>query len=219
MLLLLPSLRAAIIDFTDTQNVNSAGLTNFTFSQFDPSLGTLTAIDLLLTSSTPSGNITVTNNSDTNTSTVTGIQSALNILGGTGHSGYSGSSTALNTSPGSTFYAIAASGSQLFTMNPGQSLIGGVTQTIPISSGSFASYTGLGTVSFSGYATVNINTFGASYTADSTNYFSATSATLRYTYSGTAAVPEPGQIAASLVALAAIGTFVLRRRFTKKTSA
>ena len=219
LLLMGPNAFSATVSYSDDRNVVSSGLTGFTFNQFDSSLGTLTAVDLLISSSAPSGNMTVTNTDASNTANVVGISSALNFLSGTGHSGYAGSSTTLSTSPNSSFYTIPALGSQLFEVNSGQSLIGGTTQTISINSANFASYIGLGTVTFNAFATVNVNTFGATYSVNSSSYFSATEASLRYTYTpaGPVPVPEPGQVAASLLLLGGIGAYVFLKR-RKKTA-
>lgn len=202
---------AALLIYNDTKNVDSDGEI-FSFNQFNPALGTLTAIDLWINSSVPSGSALVTNNSPTAHVTIRHIRSALEMDPdvGLGFAGYTGSIVDLNTTPTAknpNNFVLAASSSQAFTMNSSQSLIGGTNQQFSISSGSFGSYLGGGTVSFFGLASITLNTIGTTYAVDSTAYYSATNVSLRYTYTPSAPVPEPGQVAASLVLLGAGGFY------------
>lgn len=202
---------AALLIYNDTINVDSDGEL-FSFNQFNPALGTLTAIDLLINSSVPSGSALVTNNSHSANVTIRHIRSTLEIDpdAGLGFAGYTGPIVDLNTNPIAKFpsaFVLAPSASQVFSMDSSQSLIGGATQEFSISSGSFGSYLGGGTVSFFGLATITLNTIGTTFAVDSTSYYSLTNASLRYTYTPSSPVPEPGQVAASLVLLGVGGFY------------
>jgi len=66
------------------------------------------------------------------------------------------------------------------------------------------------------------NTGTGSTALDPSNLLSPTSLTLRYTYtpsSGPSAVPEPGQVAASLLLLGGIGGYVFIKRRRKSAVA
>jgi len=208
---------AEILGYTDTANVDPNG-ENLTFNQFNPALGTLTAIDLILNYSTAGGSATVTNNSATNTVTIRYIQTAFSLDPAAGFVGYDGPTVNLSTTPTAklpTTYVLAKSTSKVFSVNAGQSLIGGSAQPFSIDSGSFASYIGYGSVDFFALAIINLNTIGATYTVNGAAYYAATSLTLNYTYTVAppVPVPEPGQIAASLLLLGGAGVFgVFRHR-------
>jgi hypothetical protein len=192
--------------------------TTFTFSMFDSNLGTLTAVQLLLNSAVPGGSVLITAsaiddgefNSMTSTLRTSGTGLSLQV-----------------TSPALTVVfnpslpeTIAAGTNQTFSVVGSQSLISSV-QTYNINSANFGSYQNVGgvgnTPNFTGRVTANFNVSGDTAPATSSDLFnSATSYTLRYTYtpSGPVPVPEPGQVAASVLLLGGIGAyyFVKRRR-------
>lgn len=209
-----------------TQNVTQSVDTNtgatFTFNQFDSSLGTLSAIDFLINSSTPTGTALVTNNSPTNTVTVKLIKSSLTFDPDStlGFSGYSGNDVNLDTTPTAktpTWKVISATGSQVFTINGSQSLLGGSAQTFSIASSNFSAYLGSGTISFAAASSINLTTTGAAYTVDSSLYSALTSTTLRYTFTAASPspVPEPSQVAASLLLITGIGGHIFIKRGRK----
>ena len=209
-----------------TQNVTQSVDTNtgasFTFNQFNSALGTLTAVDLLINSSTPTGSALVTNNSPSNNVTVRFIKTELEVFADPtlGFAGYDGAVLDLNTTPTAkqpTNYTINALGSQNFTVNAGQSLIGGAPQTFSISSSNFSAYQGGGSVSFFGISSINLSTIGSTYAVDSSLYSALTSTTLRYTYTpaSPSPVPETGQVAASLLLLGGIGGYIFIKRRRK----
>lgn len=207
-----------------TQSVDTDTGASFTFNQFNSALGTLTAVDFLINSSTPTGSALVTNNSPTNSVTVRYIVSDLDFFNDSnlGFLGYDGTPLNLNTTPTAkqpTTFAISALGSQNFTVNASQSLIGGAAQTFSISPTDFSAYLGSGSVSFFGVASINLTTIGATFSVDSSLYSALTSTTLRYTYTpappGPSPVPEPGQVAASLLLLGGIGGYVFIKRRRK----
>ena len=214
------SSQAALITYTDSKNVYSTG-TSFSFSQFNSSLGTLTAIDLIINSITPSGSITVTNNAGDPMS-VDAVESRFRLPANSplGLTAYSSSYTSLSTSPDSSGYNLGGSSSQAFAVLGGQSLINFAPVTRSISSSAFSSYLGSGTVSFNSSVQNQIDTMGEDYSVTSTGYYGVTSLTLRYTYTeAPSPVPEPGQVAASLLVLGGLGIyFLLRRRRSARVS-
>jgi hypothetical protein len=121
----------------------------------------------------------------------------------------------MDTTPGVPL-TIGGSGSQAFTIDGGQSFIGGSPVTRSINSSAFAQYLGLGTLAVATSVQTLIDTTGADFNVSSGSFLSPTSMTLRYTYtpSGPVPVPEPGQVAASLLLLGGIVAyyFVKRRR-------
>jgi hypothetical protein len=215
------SVRAALITYTDTNNVTTGGGTTFTFSQFNSAFGTLSAIDLIINSSSPSGSITITNNAGTPMD-VDEITARFRLAGNStlGLSAYNTSYLGLHTTPSSPL-TISGSGSQAFAIDGGQSFVGGSPVTRSISSAAFAQYLGSGTVSFSTSVQTQIDTTGADFNVSSGAFNAPTSMTLRYTYTpAPAPVPEPGQVAASLLLLGGIGTyFLIKRRRSSSASA
>jgi hypothetical protein len=209
--------QAATENQTVTNNVLSTG-TTFTFSQFNPSLGSLTAIDLIVNSSTPGGSVNVTN-IDSNPMDVDGVEGRFRLTGNAtlGLSGYTSPYGPMSTSP-SAPVTLNPLDSQAFSISGGQSLIGGSPVTRSISSGAFAQYLGVGNVVFSTNVQTQIDTLGADFSVTSTGFFSSTSLTLRYTYTPSSPVPEPGQVAASVLLLGGIGAYVFIKRRRKSAT-
>jgi hypothetical protein len=215
--------QAATLDRSDSRSLITSSTSTFTFNKFDTSLGVLSAVNLLITSSTPTGSAEVTNNSPTSIVDVLSIDSRIQILGNATlglSSGYTGNYTNLDTTPDALFYPINPLSSQTFTVDPGQSLIGSTTVSLSISKGSLSAYQGSGNVSFRALTGITLNTIGSTYSVDSSLYSALTSMTLRYTYTpGTAPVPDPGQVAASLLLLGGIGGYVFIKRRRKQAVA
>ena len=117
----------------------------------------------------------------------------------------------------------AANASRTFTVNgTTQSLIGASPVTLSINSSVFANYTGSGTVLYTSSILEGDDNTGTGSTAlDPSNLLSPTSLTLRYTYTSgdPSAVPEPGQVAASLLLLGGIGGYVFIKRRRKSAVA
>jgi hypothetical protein len=214
------SVRAALITYTDTNNVTTGGGT-FTFSQFNPSLGTLTAIDLIIQSSTLQGSINITRT--TGSRTFTDLNAALSIDPASGFSGYDSNALSYDRTPSGTFTINATNSSRLINVTgTTQSLIGGSPVTFGINPSDFGSYIGVSTVSFDSFILLGDNNTGSGeFSVDSSNLLSPTSMALLYTYSvPPAPVPEPGQVAASLLLLGGIGTyFLIKRRRSSSASA
>jgi hypothetical protein len=186
----------------------------FTFNSFDSNLGTLTAVHLLLnTASTNAGSYSISLGEEGELTAVTGrVRTS-----GTGLNLTSTTYTPVSTSPG---VGHVWTGPETFSISGGQSIVSSV-QTYLINSVDYGSYQnsgGTGNVPlFTGIYQISstVDTSGSN-SPDYSSITAAASYTLRYTYtpSGPVPVPEPGQVAASLLLLGGIGAyyFVKRRR-------
>ena len=210
-----------------TQNV-SATSSSFTFNQFDSTLGTLSAVDLIINSSTLQGSVTLTRSSGTRI--YTDLSAQLLLAGGATllpdltTNEYASPALSFLRTPSGDFTMNGANTSRTFTVNgTTQSLIGASPVTLSINSSVFANYTGSGTVLYTSSILEGDENTGTGSTAlDPSNLLSPTSLTLRYTYtpsSGPSAVPEPGQVAASLLLLGGIGGYVFIKRRRKSAVA
>jgi hypothetical protein len=196
---------------------------NFTFTQFDSTLGNLTAVQLILNSSAFSGNVSITNNTG-GVIEIDNIRSRIQVSG-TGFSQF----TTTNTPAGSVSPSLAGGfslnggTSQVFTITSTSLL--GLPNTTSINFGSFASYIGGGnTPNFTARLSNSVSSDAGDPANDLTNLFTfvapATSVTLRYTYTpNIAPIPEPGQVAASLLLLGGIGAYVFIKRRKKSAPA
>ncbi len=117
----------------------------------------------------------------------------------------------------------ATNSSRTFTVDgTTQSLIGASPVTLSINSSVFANYTGSGTILYTSEILVgDVNTGNGITNTNDSNLLSPTSLTLRYSYttSDPSAVPEPGQVAASLLLLGGIGGYVFIKRRRKSAVA
>jgi hypothetical protein len=195
---------------------------NFTFSQFDSTLGTLTAIQLILNSATVSGSVNITNNTGLPIS-IDALRSRIN-LSGTGFTSNTTTNTVLPSSPSTSGgFLLGGSSSQAFTLTSTSLL--GLPSTTAINAGSWAAYTGSGnTPNFTARLVNTVSSDAGDPLNDLTNSFSfsapGTSVTLRYTYTPSIApIPEPGQVAASLLLLSGIGAYVFIKRRKKSAPA
>ncbi len=210
---------AFAVPSTITQNATQTVITDgstFTFNQFNPTLGTLNAIDLIIDSSTLQGSFTLNRTSGSGSRTYTDFTAALSIDPSTGFAGYSSSPLSFNRSPSGNITINSGNLNQLVSVvGTTQSLIGGSPVTLSITS-PFASYIGLSNVSFDAFLLYgDDNTGSGTMIPNTDNLLSPTSITLRYTYTNDPVpIPEPGQVAASLLLLGGIGAyyFVKRRR-------
>lgn len=205
-----------------TQNTTVSADTNgqnFTFSQFNTSLGTLTAIDLILNSSVPGGNFTLTRaNAGSGTASFSGFTEFLQINDDfdTIFDG-SGSPLPIAVTGNSS---IAKPSTNLYTVNAGQSLLSTAPYTASIASGAWYLYQGSGLVTLNAGLTAQADfTANKNITPSYTNLFANSSLTLRYTYTSTSPVPEPGQVAASLLLLGGIGGYIFIKRKRQLTRA
>jgi hypothetical protein len=213
---------ASAVPTTITQNTtvsaNKDGA-SFTFNQFDTSLGSLSAVNLIINSSIAGGNFTLNRASAGSTSPATydGLQMTLDVsdLNGSVFTGPVTNITATGNS------SIARPSSNLYLVTGVQSLLSSSPTSVPISSGSWSLYEGLGSVALSaGLTNLPLFTQGRNISVPPDNLFANTSVTLQYTYTpGTAPVPEPGQVAASLLLLGGIGAYVFIKRRKKSAPA
>jgi hypothetical protein len=204
-----------------TQNVKTASMP-FTFSQFNSSLGTLSAVDLILTSSVAGGSMKATNNEGF-VMNVDNFTTYFQLLANPtlGLTSYTGTPITITTSPDWNTTTVPGNSNQTFTISGGQSLIGGAPVNKSISSSAFSQYLGSGTVTFNSKIVNAITATADDYAINTSSYFSATTMTLRYTYTAASPspVPEPGQVAASLLLLGSIGGYVFIKRRRKPATA
>lgn len=216
---------SALAQSTLTYNASpTIGTTNTTFSflKFDTGLGTLTAIDLLFNSSVAGGSVSIDTNSSGEDATLTNL-SAFVRTSGTGLTQQNTTAVNLSLSPGLPS-VVSANSSQSFSVTGSQSLISSI-QTYAINSTNWSSYQNAGgvgnTPDFTGraFTTFSITSAVQPITAN-TLFTAASSYTLRYTYTPSIApIPEPGQVAASLLLLSGIGAYVFIKRRKKSARA
>ena len=209
---------------TATHNATPTTLvsgTTFSFSMFDSGLGNLTAVQLLFNSSSVTGNVTLVGQGedyDFNSAT------AFVRTSGTGLSNQNTSSVGLSFSPSLPDSQIGSFATQVYTLTGSQSLISSLL-TYNINSAFLSSYQNAGgsgnTPNFTTRLYPSTSITGATPKPSETfNMAAASSYTLRYTYTpSTAPVPEPGQVAASLLLLGGIGGYVFIKRRRKSATA
>ena len=202
---------AAISYQSVTNTVNGVG-TTFHFSQFNSALGTLNSVTFSILSSVDSGSFFVQNNIGTS-ATVRTPHDFLTVTDNQGSgAGYAGNNKALVTTPttGVDGYTLAGNTSETFTVTP-VSLIGVGPVNSVLSSAFFAAYTGTGLVSFNAAKDPSVSISGGSISFDMSGVDNSTAMSLTYDYT-TAPVPEPSQVAASILLIAGIAGFVIVRR-------
>jgi hypothetical protein len=204
----------SIINQNATWSLTGSNQT-FTFSQFDSSLGSLTAVDFIVNSSSVSGTASITNEVGFDI-LVSALLSRIRVEG-TGFTALQTTNTSLNSSPGSLTLSDGAT--QAYTVSSTSLL--GLPATRSIGAGSLSNYIGGGNTPNFTSRLLNSSSNDAegdpgliqifNYTAPNT------SVTLRYTYtpSGPVPIPEPGQVAASLLLLGGIGAYVFLKRRKK----
>jgi hypothetical protein len=207
------SSQAALItsNQTSTWNLNTTSQ-NFAFNKFDSALGTLTAVDLIFNSATLAGGLTLTATSSPRT--ITGLGSYISVTG-------TGITSSADTAPYQGFgftgtkTNIPTTG-RTFTINSSQSAVDAPeTLSLLDDAPTYASFIGAGTFNFGSFLTVdplgtNANTSNLTVTGNT--LASVANVTLRYTYTDTSTVPEPSQVAASLLVVGGLGIYFLRRR-------
>lgn len=208
--------QAATLTYDNSVNADTNDQT-FTFSKFDTSLGSLTAIDLIINSSTPGGNFTLTRTSaGSGNATFTQFRESLSIFDDF-DTIFDSALTPITVSGNAS---IARPSTNLYTVNGGQSLLSSSPWMASIASGAWSLYesTGAGTITLTAGLTADPTyTSGKNVSSNTANLFAATSMTLRYTYTASApsGVPEPRQVAASLLVLVGVGGYAFMKR--KKT--
>lgn len=214
------SARAALILNTENPTIGTTN-TTFNFQMFDSNLGTLTGVDLLFNSSIAVGSVSINTNTSGEDATFTNL-SAFIRTSGTGLSQQNTTSVDLSLHPGLPSL-VPADTIHSFSVTGSQSLIPSVlTYGInPANWGAYQNAGGVGnTPNFTGRALTSFSiTSAVQPSTINTHFTAASSYTLRYTYTPTNPVPEPGQVATSLLVLGGVGTyFALRRRRSAQVS-
>jgi len=209
------SATAATVSFSDTKSVG-VNSSDFLLGKFDTGLGTLTAVEIKVDSSTLAGSVTVTSKS-ASTVTVTAFDAALTVSDPslTNDLGFNETTARLFTvvtSPiwkGAGGTKVSGNSSQVYTIVGGQSYTFSAQN---ISSDYFTAYESVGGVGAVDIQAINVATIGASggtYEVDPTATVANTKMTVTYTYD---AVPEPTTIGLLAVAGGVILLAVRRRR-------
>ena len=201
---------------TVTNTFDNSGSSTFYFSQFNPGLGTLTGITYSIVSSVDSGTFSVINNNVASVLVKTPKDVLTVVDNQTGDANYDGGRTNFVTTPatGTAGFSLGGNSNQTFTVTP-KSLIG--TGTIDIDLYDYmgcpncVAYTGDGLVSFDATITPTVTVSGGAYSFDMSGVSNTTEMTMTYTYE-TEPVPEPSQVAASMLLLGGFAGFVIVRR-------
>lgn len=184
------SARAATVISSASLNVSTSG-TQFLIPKFDPTLGTLTAVDLTVYSSTVSGSFTLTRT--TGSRTFTNFTAALALDPLTGFAGYQSADYSFSRSPSGSVTINASTPTQTVTVSPtAQSLLASGPETLPIS-GPYASYVGPGNVAIDAFLLFGDTNTGSGNFATQNFLLADTTLQLRYTYTpsvGPVEVPE-----------------------------
>jgi hypothetical protein len=212
---------AATQTSSDTQTLSENEVT-FTFNQFNPTLGTLSAVDLIINSSVPSGAVSFAKGGG-------GSSSFTSLLGGLSlydlTETYFDNGTAINLAAtpnagNGTFTSGSALANRTFTLAGGQSLISSIPTTSSISSLLWGAFTGAGQIQVNGIFNALGSASGSNVSPNYSALAAPTSVTVQYTYTvAPAPVPEPGQVAASLLLLGGIGAYVFIKRRKKSAPA
>ena len=209
------SSQAAVSYQTITNAVSSSGV-NYVFNKFNEQYGTLTGVTFSIVSSIDSGSFNVLNSAATS-ARVRAPFDSLSVYDNQGSGGdYLGSVINFTTTPSTAGAgATLASGAKQTYALVSNSLSGGVSQDFDLSAflASYQSVNGSDNVSFSAFNGPNTTVSGGNYTLNSTQWLNSTVLTLTYDYTtAPAAVPEPSQVAASLLLIGGIAGFVIVRR-------
>lgn len=204
--------QAALITNTDSQTINAFGVA-FEFDQFNSALGSLTAVELIINSSVPGGSFYFTK-SGTGSSAFSSFKGGIQVYTDnfTIFDNYANRTLSATPVAGNgTFQSSSSINNRTFNVSASQSLIASpITESI--SGDNWGDFTGSGKITiyglFNSAATATNSNWGPNYD----NLIAPTSLTLQYTYSETSGVPEPSQVAASLLVVGGLGIYFLRRR-------
>jgi len=203
------------VDNTLSHSVTSDG-TAFEFAKFNPTLGTLTAIQIFINSSVDSGSFKVRNTSNSAAKVYNPID-ALSVVGPAAYY-YNGGNVHFSTAPTLPTTApvgrnLAASTTQTYTIGSTDVLANGRDQQ-SLDYSYFPLFTGSGTVEFDAMNNPTVSVTGNGYSTDMSGILNTTEMEVIYTYTAAvvASVPEPSQVAASLLLVSGIAGFVIVRR-------
>jgi len=208
----------AAISYQSVTNPVTTDGTTFNFSQFNSALGTLNSITFSIVSSVDSGSFFVQNNNVRSVSVKTPRDFLTVVDNQASGADYNGNNKTLVTTPatGVAGYSLAGNTTKTFTVTPA-SLIGVGPVDYDLSA-FLAYYTGTGLVSFNASIAPSVSITGGSVTFDMSTVDNTTAMSLAYDYT-TAAVPEPSQVAASLLLVGGIAGFVIVRRRKESSEA
>ena len=200
--------QASVIYQNLTQAVGqTAG--NFTFNKFNQQLGTLTGVTFTIVSSTDSGSFSF-KNLDAGSATVSSAKDALTIVDNQNATGnYDGGLKTLTASP-TIPYDVASGNTQTFVLTS-KSLAANVATDLTADLAYYESLTGAGVVSFAANLNKVVNNNASIATLDTGLWVNSTHLQLAYDYTA-APVPEPSQVAASVLLIGGITGFVVVRR-------
>ena len=197
-----------------TNSVSTAD-TAFEFAQFNTGLGTLSAVQIFINSSVDSGGFTVNNKSANGAK----VYSPTDVFGVTGPASYSYNGGVVRYSTDPTLPStrpatnnLAALENQTYTIGDTDVLAAGRDEQ-SVASGDFYNYEGAGSVYFTAFINPTVSVSGNSYETDMSGILNTTVMEVIYTYDvSTVPVPEPSQVAASLLLVAGIAGFLIVRR-------
>ena len=196
--------------YSTTQKVGSTSLT-FNVDQFDSSLGTLTGVNVFVTSSLL-GSADVTNSAPDGTTTVSGFESTFYAGSDDANLGYgSVKSSYLDnvvTTPDWHTAVMATGVLQTFTLGAGQNFS---IAPVNVDSGNFSYYIGSGTVSFKARDTTLVSLNGSQIILNTVDSGANTQFGVTYTYDEVSAIPEPSSVLFS-GGLLCSALFIRRRR-------
>jgi len=200
------------VDQKVTNSVSTAD-TAFEFAKFNTGLGTLSAVQIFINSSVDSGSFSVKNKSATGAK----VYSPTDVFGVTGPATYSYNGGVVRYSTTPTLPStrpvnnnLAALANQTYTIGATDVLAAGPDEWL-VGSDDFFVYEGPGSVYFTAAINPTVSVSGNSYETDMSGILNTTVMEVIYTYT-TAAVPEPSQVAASLLLIGGIAGFVIVRR-------
>ena len=207
------SSQAALVSYTDSQTIDTTGVA-FSFTQFNPSLGSLSAVELIINSSIPGGSFYFTK-TGAGSSTFLSFNGGLQVYTDNFTIFDNTTTRSLSATPvagNGTFQSASDINNRSFNVTGSQSLIASTPTTESISSGNWSDFTGLGTITLYGLFNASATATGSNVTPNYGNLTAPTSLTVQYTYTAPSGVPEPSQVAASLLVIGGLGIYFLRRR-------
>jgi hypothetical protein len=210
---------AATQTTSDSQSLSDTGVT-FTFNQFNPVLGTLTAVDMIISSSIPSGSVVLTK-SGGGSATYSSLSAGLQLYDNDEIYFDNGTSRSLIATPNSgngTFTSSSPLGDRTFTLTGGQSLLATTPTSFSLLNTQWGNFIGTGQMQITGFLNALASASGSNVGYIYSALSAPTSVTVQYSYNS-AAIPEPGQVAASLLLLSGIGAYVFIKRRKKSAPA
>lgn len=189
---------------------------NIALNKFDTGLGTLTDVLVTVNFTTLGGSFSVSTPSDSETpadvEAATGRITIRGITNSLGFTQIGQTNFAVNTSPSLLYTVPAPSGSQIFTI-VGTNVLVASSQNISTNFWSaYQSAGGIGSVVFQVRNNPDVTVSGGVFTLNALAFTANANMTVAYTYTPSAAVPEPGTWAAAALLLGGAAYTIRRRR-------